>query len=98
MSTNLAFAHCPNHLKIEKACLMLDQNILYVYAENKEHNGPYQDFTSSTIESIASEGKILKFNKAARGVYKIETNGPVKNIEVGLLNNNKKIQMKIKAE
>jgi hypothetical protein len=90
-----AFAHCPLVFKAENACLMLDQNIIYVYDVKAEHNGPYKDFKDSSIASVKSEGNNLKVDRVARGVYKINTEKFVKIIDIELLNNKKTVKLKL---
>jgi hypothetical protein len=90
-----ANAHCPTTLKSEKACLMLDQNNLFIYNENREHDGPYTDLLSTVIESVQSEGRELKFSKIARGVYRIESSKTLKSVELVLKNTGAKNSAKI---
>ena len=83
------YAHCPTKYKTENLCLMLDQNVLYLYDHKSEHNGPYKDLSSTKIMSINSIGaskKSLEFNRIARGVYKIQSNDKIQKIELEMLN------------
>lgn len=98
LGATAASAHCPAHFKEEKVCFMLDQNVIYVYDEKKPHSGPYQDFKASSLESIKSEGAVYKFQKAARGVYKIEGTKILKNVELELMSDKKKVNLKLKTE
>jgi hypothetical protein len=98
ISSSMAGAHCPTHFKPEKVCLMLDQNVLYIYGEKSEHSGPYQDFKNTTIESIKADGAVLNFTKAARGVYKIEEKKRFTKIDLDLLNDKKKASVTVAVE
>ncbi|MGZ3787795.1 MAG: hypothetical protein ACXVLQ_04690 [Bacteriovorax sp.] len=91
-------AHCPNHFKEEKVCVMLDQNVIFIYDEKKEHNGPYQDLKSSSLEAVKSEGIPLKFQKVARGVYRIEYAKPLRAVDLELLHEKKKMNIKVEAK
>jgi hypothetical protein len=82
-------AHCPVHLDSEKVCLMLDENVLYIYGEKSTHSGPYKDLEKTVIIGINSSGKPLKFSKAARGIYKIQSTATIKKIELDLIANKK---------
>lgn len=98
VSSAIASAHCPTHFKPEKVCLMLDQNVLYIYGEKSEHSGPYQDFKNTTLESIKADGAILNFTKAARGVYKIEEKKRFTKIELDLMSDKKKTSVTVAVE
>lgn len=87
-------AHCPQGFKPEKVCLMLDQNVIYIYDEKLEHNGPYKDLASSSIETIKSEGAELKFARVARGIYRIEDKKPLKSLELVMINGKGKEKVK----
>lgn len=89
-----AEAHCPTSNKLEKVCLMLDQNIIFIYDENKEHNGPYTDLTQGTLESIMNDGVVLKFVRVARGVLRIESKKALKSVELIIVSKNGKSPMK----
>ena len=93
-----AYAHCPASFKPESLCLMLDQNVLYIYDHKSDHNGPYVDLKSALIETIQSNGKLIKFNKAARGVYKLESLEKLKSLEIEMVSGKEKLKLKIKAE
>ncbi len=82
ISTMKAEAHCPTPFKFEKVCFMLDQNVILIYSEDKEHNGPYTDLVQSTIESIKKDGIPLKFSRVARGAYRIDSSKVLKSIEL----------------
>ena len=90
-----ANAHCPSHFKPENVCFMLDQNIIYIYDSKGEHNGPYQDLKESTILSIKAEGKPFRFSHLARGLYKIDSNKQVANLELEIQNSKKKFIQKL---
>lgn len=91
-------AHCPQGFKPEKVCLMLDQNVIFIYDEKLEHNGPYKDLASSSIESIKSEGAELKFARVARGVYRIEDKRPLKLLELVMVNGKEKVKSYLKLK
>lgn len=71
--------------------MMLDDNLVYVYDNKLEHNGPYKDFTKSQVLGFKSaKGEKLDYSKIARGIYKINsTKQESVLIQVSL---NKKIQ------
>jgi len=95
-TSSLAYAHCPSALKEEKVCLMLDDNMLYIYDEKLEHNGPYKDFLKAQVESIKTlDNKKLEFKKLARGIYKFQSAVKEKNvvIEVSIDKKKKEIQV-----
>lgn len=91
-----ASAHCPGSYKPEKVCLMLDQNVIFVYDEKKEHNGPYKDLVASTLESVKSEGVEVKFSKVARGVYRIEYAKPLNTVDLVMSQTKGAVKTKIK--
>lgn len=69
---SLAFAHCPTSFKEEGACLMLDNNMIFIYDSKIEHNGPYKDFKKASLVTLKnSKGADLAFKKVARGIYKL---------------------------
>lgn len=75
---------------------MLDDNMLYIYNEKLEHNGPYKDFALAHIESIKTlDNKKLEFKKIARGIYKFQSSVKEKNIvlEVTIEKKKKEIQV-----
>lgn len=95
-TSTLAYAHCPSAFKEEKVCLMLDDNMLYIYDEKLEHNGPYKDFSKARVESIKTlDKKNLEFKKLARGIYKFQSATKEKSIvlEVSLDKKKKEIQV-----
>lgn len=63
-------AHCPASLKEETACFMLEKNLVYVYDQKVEHNGPYKDLTAE-LKFVDSNGKTLAHERVARGIFKI---------------------------
>ena len=89
------FAHCPTNFKPENVCLYLDQNIIYVYDHKFEHNGPYKDFLESYINSLKVDGKLVKFSRIARGVYKIDSIVNLKTVDIDMLNAKKKVLLKL---
>lgn len=96
LTTSVAFAHCPSAFKEEKICLMLDDNMLYIYDQKLEHNGPYKDLEKASVVGIKTlEGKNLEFKKLARGIYKFEAPTKIKNVvlEVTLDKKKKEIQV-----
>jgi len=95
MNSINVFAHCPLVFKAENACLMLDQNVIYVYDAKAEHNGPYKDFKDSAILMVKSEGSSLKVDRVARGIYKITSEKSLKVIDLEILNKKKKVNFKL---
>jgi hypothetical protein len=91
-------AHCPTAFKPETACLMLDQNVIFVYDQKDKHDGPYKDFKESSIESVKFNGQPVKFSRIARGVFRIEFTQPLKTVEIEIMNAKKKIPLKLTAE
>lgn len=74
---NLAWAHCPTPVKEEKVCLMYNADLLYIYDQKSEHNGPYKDFVKAEIKAIKSfTGEKVDYKKIARGIYKMNTPQP----------------------
>lgn len=52
---------------------MLDDNMLYIYDQKFEHNGPYKDLEKAFVVAIKTlDGKSLEYKKLARGIYKFE--------------------------
>ena len=98
LSSAIAGAHCPTHFKPEKVCLMLDQNVLYIYGEKAEHSGPYQDFKNTTIDSIKADGAALTFSQVARGIYKIEEKKRFTKVELEMTNDKKKASVTVAVE
>lgn len=98
-TSSLAYAHCPSAFKEEKVCLMLDDNMLYIYDEKLEHNGPYKDFLKAHIESIKTmDNKKLEFKKLARGIYKFQSTAKEKNIVVEVSIDKKKKEIQVVHE
>ncbi|MDD4973790.1 MAG: hypothetical protein PHY93_05535 [Bacteriovorax sp.] len=95
VATANAGAHCPTAFKLENICMMLDQNVIFVYDQKEKHSGPYKDFKESSFESIKSNGRPLKFSKIARGVYRIESAQPLKTVDIEMMNAKKKIPLKL---
>ncbi|MBC7537555.1 MAG: hypothetical protein H7281_01945 [Bacteriovorax sp.] len=93
-----ANAHCPFSFKPEKVCFMLDQNILYIWDQKFEHNGPYKDLVASEISSIKNKDKVLFYSKIARGVYKIVNETPLALVEIEIKGKNTKNVLKVKSE
>jgi hypothetical protein len=93
-----AYAHCPGHFKLESACLMLDQNLVYIYNQKFEHNGPYQDLKDYKISAIKNAGKNFEFSKKARGIYEIKSEKKLVDIEIELTNKKNKTVLKLKQE
>lgn len=93
-----AHAHCPGHFKPESVCLMLDQNIIYIYHQKFEHNGPYQDLKIRKILAIKNAGKNIEFTKKARGIYEIKSEKKLADIEVELADEKNKTVLKLKQE
>ena len=93
-----ANAHCPVSFKAENACFMLSENVIYVYDHKAEHNGPYKDFKDSTLSNVKYEGNPIKFNRVARGVYRLDFNKSLKVIEIEITNAKKKAVLKLSAE
>lgn len=95
MASATAGAHCPTSFKPENVCLMLDENVIFVYDHKAEHNGPYKDFKESTIESVKVDGQSLKFSKIARGVFRIDSARPLKMVDIEIMNAKKKISLRL---
>ncbi len=76
-------AHCPAVYGNEKACFMLDQNSLYIYDTKNEHNGPYKDIKAE-MKMMDEKGALLKYDRVARGIYKINLPGMIKKMSVEL--------------
>lgn len=91
-------AHCPQGFKPEKVCLMLDENVIFIYDEKLEHNGPYKDLATSSIDTIKSEGAELKFSRVARGVYRIEDKRPLKSLELVMVHGKEKVKSHLKLK
>lgn len=99
LSTHLAYAHCPSSFKEEKVCFMLEKNLLYIYDQKMEHNGPYKDFEKAELVAIKStKNDILTFKKVARGIYQIESADVIKAIKVEVSHNKKKEEIKVNHE
>jgi hypothetical protein len=95
-TASIASAHCPSAFKEEKVCLMLADNMVYIYDHKLEHNGPYKDLEKASVVGIKTlEGKNLEFKKLARGIYKFEAPTKYKNVvlEVTLDKKKKEIQV-----
>jgi hypothetical protein len=92
------YAHCPASFKPENVCLMLDQNNLFIYDHKLEHNGPYKDFTNSKLDTITQNGHSIRFQKAARGVYKLDSVTELHAVDITIENNKLKKTFKIKKE
>ena len=58
---------------------MLDSNLIYVYDQKLEHNGPYKDLVAPVVFKN-EKGEILKTSKAARGIYKLESAIPLNKV------------------
>lgn len=98
-TSTFAFAHCPSSFKEEKVCLMLDSNMIYIYDQKFEHNGPYKDFAKAELQAIKStDGKKLEFKKIARGIYKFEAADKPKTVTVEVLLDKKKQDIKVVHE
>lgn len=94
-----AFAHCPASYKPETACLMLDKNMVFIYDQKDEHNGPYKDLEKAEVSGFKSAaGKPLLFKKVARGIFKIESTETQKELTIVVTANKKKSEIKIKHE
>ncbi len=96
--SNNVLAHCPSSFKPENVCLMLSENVIYIYDHKLEHNGPYKDLNKSSLSDIKSDGQSYKFSRLARGVYKIDSDKFLKKVLVELTNENKKISVNLKGE
>lgn len=90
-----ALAHCPINFKPEKVCLMLDQNVIFVYDEKIPHTGPYKDFAESSILAVKTEGKEVKFSRVSRGIYRIEYAQMLKTVDLMMVNGKKKEKSKL---
>lgn len=93
-----ALAHCPTPFKPENVCLMLDQNVIFVYDHKLEHDGPYKDFKESSIATVKVKGTPVKFSRVARGVYRIESAQVLNAIEIEMINGKKKATLKLSKD
>jgi hypothetical protein len=93
-----ALAHCPGHFSAESVCFMLDQNLVYVYHQKFEHNGPYQDLKDNKISAFKSHGKSLEYTKKARGIYEIKSDKKLVEIEIELTKDKNKTVLTLKQE
>lgn len=96
ITSSWVYAHCPSAIKEESVCLMLEDNMLYIYDNKLEHNGPYKDLSKSSIESIKTmDHKKLDYKKIARGIYKFQSATKEKKIllEVNIDKKKKEIQV-----
>ena len=99
LTSTQAFAHCPSSYKEEKVCFMLEKNLLYIYDNKLEHNGPHKDFEKADLVALKSpQGQKLDFKKVARGIYKIESAEILKNITVEVSLDKKKNDIKVAHE
>lgn len=97
-SLNTALAHCPLTLAEEKACILLEQNIIYIYDTKFEHNGPYKNFKFYQLKSVTSGGKKITFQNASRGVIKLDSKELLKSVELELEKDAKIIRQTLKSE
>ncbi len=99
IAPSLCYAHCPSSFKEEKVCLMLDDNMLYIYDSKLEHNGPYKDFNKAQVEFIKTlDNKNLEFKKIARGIYKFQSAIKEKKIVIALIIGSKKKEIQVDHE
>ena len=97
-SLNTALAHCPFKLAEEKACFLLEQNIIYIYDTKFEHNGPYKNLKLYQLKAVTSGGKKIAFQNASRGIIKLDSTGPLKSAELELEKDAKIIKLTLKSE
>lgn len=98
-TSSLAFAHCPSPFKEEKVCLMLDDNMLYIYDQKLEHNGPYKDLEKAEVVAIkTTDGKKLDYKKLARGIYKFQAPEKYKTVVLEVMLDKKKKEIKVAHE
>ena len=99
LAPTFAFAHCPARLPEEKVCFMLEDNMLYIYDEKLEHNGPYKDLEQAEVSSFkTADGKKIDYKKLARGIYKFQSTEKYKNIELAVVINKKIKTIKVAHE
>ena len=96
--TSRVYAHCPGHFKEDSVCFMLDNNLIYIYHQKFEHNGPYQDLKTYRISELKSGGKTLEYSKKARGIYEIKSDKKLVEIEIELSKDKNKTLLKLKQE
>ncbi len=95
--TTTVSAHCPALYPREKICFMLDQNILYVYDKKFEHNGPYKDLVAG-MKIMDTKGEIIKYERSARGIYKLRTTAIIKQMSLELKDQSGVKKILIKAD
>ena len=93
-----ALAHCPGHFAPEKVCFMLDQNLIYIYNEKFEHNGPYQDLKTYQVSHLKNADKKLEVTKKARGIFEIKSDKKLTEIEIELVKEKNRTVLKLKQE
>ena len=78
---------------------MLDVNIVYIYDDKLEHNGPYKDLVKAEVQGFRDGlGTKIEFNKVARGIYKLTSIEKLKTVTLTLKVNKKLKDIKIKHE
>lgn len=98
-ASSSVYAHCPSNIKEEKVCMMLDGNLVYIYDEKLEHNGPYKDLAKASVKGFKDEkGQAVKFTRVARGIYKLEANERLGAVMMTVQIEKKEKDIKIKHE
>lgn len=78
---------------------MLDDNMLYIYDEKLEHNGPYKDLVKAEVTGIKTkDGKQLEYKKLARGIYKFQSSTKEKSVVIEMNIDKKKKAIKVDHE
>lgn len=86
-------------IKKKKICFMLEKNLLYIYDNKLEHNGPYKDLEKAEVLGLKSlKGEKLVYKKIARGIYKIEAAENFKSVLIEVSLNKKKSDIKVNHE
>lgn len=78
---------------------MLDDNMLYIYDQKLEHNGPYKDLEKAQVVAIKTvDGKKLDYKKLARGIYTFQAAEKYKNVVLEVMLDKKKKEIKVTHE
>lgn len=79
--------------------MMLDGNLVYIYDEKLEHNGPYKDLVKVSVVGFKNDqGQKVKSTKVARGIYKLEADARLSTVMMTVLIEKKEKDIKIKHE
>jgi hypothetical protein len=63
---------------------MLSDNLIYIYDQKFEHNGPYKDLKVKKLAFLDKNSVNVSFAKVAAGVYKLNTSLKLKEINIVL--------------